>query len=245
MGWFLDPNYAGGDFVLFDWKHLTFLAAIVLFNLSFLWVRTKPESFRYKFRIIYASVSILIELTWHAWKLSIGQWTVQEMLPLHMCSIFVILNAIMMVRKNYSIYEFSYFCSIGGAMQPLLTPDAGQYGLPHYRAWQTLIAHALILSAPIYMTVVEGFRPSWNSLKKVVIGVNIYMLIITPFNFLIGSNYMFTAHKLTTASLLDVLPDWPWYIPFLELIGFAVFSILYMPFQVKDWLSPRPRVAVQ
>jgi len=241
MGWFFDPNYHGGDFVLFDWKHLLFLGAVVLLNLSFLWVRKQPESFRRKFRLVYVIISVTNELSWHVWKAAIGQWTVQEMLPLHMCSIFVVLNAIMMLKKNYAIYEFSYFCAIGGAMQPLLTPDAGQYGLFHFRAVQTLIAHGLILSAPIYMTVVEGFRPTWKSLLRVGIGVNIYMTIITPFNFLIGSNYMFTAHKLSTASLLDLLPEWPWYILFIELIGLVLFTLLYMPFQVKGWLTPKTR----
>jgi len=157
------------------------------------------------------------------------------MLPLHMCSVFVILNSIMLLTRNYRIYEFSYFLGIGGAMQAVLTPDAGIYGLPHFRAWQTLIAHSMIMSAAIYMTVVEGYRPTWRSLGRVFLWANVYMLVITGVNLLIGSNYMYTLRKPDTASLIDVLGPWPLYLISLELVALVVCVILYIPFAIKDW----------
>jgi hypothetical integral membrane protein (TIGR02206 family) len=85
------------------------------------------------------------------------------------------------------------------------------------------------------MTTVEGFRPTWKSLGRVFIGMNIYMLIIFFINQAIGSNYMYVAHKPETASLLDVMPAWPWYILWLEAIGLLNCLILYIPFMIKDW----------
>jgi uncharacterized membrane protein YwaF len=41
--------------------------------------------------------------------------------------------------------------------------------------------------------------------------------------------------KPATASLLDALPAWPYYIPFLELIGVVTCLLLYAPFIIKDW----------
>lgn len=54
-------------------------------------------------------------------------------------------------------------------------------------------------------------------------------------NLLIGSNYLFIAHKPPTASLLDLLPEWPWYILWIEVIGVATGLILYLPFAIQDW----------
>ena len=65
--------------------------------------------------------------------------------------------------------------------------------------------------------------------------MNLYLLVVFFINQAIGSNYMFVAHKPETASLLDVLPDWPWYILWLEAIGLATCLILYLPFVFKDW----------
>ena len=124
---------------------------------------------------------------------------------------------------------------IGGAMQALLTPDVGIYGFPHYRFFQTFISHGLLVSAPLYLTIVEGFRPTWKSLVRVIVGMNLYMLVVFFINQAIGSNYLFVAHKPYTPSLLDVLPAWPIYLLYIEAIGIAVSLLLYLPFAIHDW----------
>lgn len=200
------------------------------------------EQFRKRFRYGLAITSIVVELSWHIWSAAIGLWNIREYLPLHLCSLFVILNSIMLFKRSYKIYEYSYFLGIAGALQAFLTPDAGIYGLPHFRAVQTLLAHGLIITECIYMTVVEGFRPQWSSIKRVYIGANIYMVFVGLVNWLLGSNYMFIAHKPVTASLLDSLGPWPWYIISLELVGLVMCLILYSPFAIKDMLN-KPKIA--
>ena len=73
-----------------------------------------------------------------------------------------------------------------------------------------------------------------NLLKRVIIGSNLYMVAVFILNFIIGSNYMFIARKPDTASLLDVLPAWPWYIAIIELLGLAFVLLFYAPFAIKD-----------
>lgn len=150
----------------------------------------------------------------------------------------------MLLNKNYRIYEFAYFLGIGGAIQALLTPDIGIYGFPHFRFVQTFISHGLLLTAAVYMTTVEGFRPTLRSLLRVIISLNIYMAVIFVVNQLIGSNYLFVAHKPPGPTLLDVLPQWPWYILAIEAIGLVVFLTLYVPFAIKDWQTKRRATAV-
>jgi hypothetical integral membrane protein (TIGR02206 family) len=76
----------------------------------------------------------------------------------------------------------------------MLTPaDASMYDIPHYRIMQTLIAHGLLIAIPIYMTVVEGYRPTLASFKRIFIWTNIYMVVIFFLNRAIGSNYLFIA----------------------------------------------------
>jgi hypothetical integral membrane protein (TIGR02206 family) len=140
----------------------------------------------------------------------------------------------MLFTKNYRIYELVYFLGIGGATQALLTPDASGYGFPHFRAFQTFIAHGLLVFIPIYMTVVEGFRPTLQSLKRVFIWTNIYLLPVFFLNLLIGSNYLFVAYKPEFPTLLDLLAPWPWYVIQLEAVGLAILLGLYLPFFIKD-----------
>jgi len=64
--------------------------------------------------------------------------------------------------------------------------------------------------------------------------MNVYMLIIYPVNIYLGSNYLMINAKPETASLLDLFPQWPVYILYMEAIGFLTFLILYLPFIIKD-----------
>ncbi len=141
----------------------------------------------------------------------------------------------MLVTKNYHIYEFMYLMGIGGAIQALATPDLGIFGFPHFRFFQTFISHGLIITSAIYMTVVEGFRPTWKSVWRVTLWMNIYMIPVFFLNQAIGSNYLMINHKPPTASLLDLLPPWPIYILYMEAIGLVTVLLLYSPFAIKDW----------
>lgn len=228
-------DYQGAPFELFDTAHLIALAVVVLINVLIVVFRKKFTSQgRQKFRYIVAAILLANETAWHLWNYFTGQWTVQTMLPLHLCSILVFVSAIMLLTRNYAIYEFSYFLGIAGATQALLTPDAGIYGFPHFRFFQVFISHGLIVTAAIYMTLVEGFRPYWKSLQQIAVWGNVYMVAIFILNQLIGSNYLFIAHKPETASLMDVLPPWPWYIPVLEVMALVMCLLLYLPFIIHD-----------
>ncbi len=228
-------DYTGTPFVLFGIWHLVALLVIVLLNVGTLGFRKSTPKTRKAIRWGMAIVLWADEASWHIWNLYWGHWSIKTMLPLHVCSILIWLAGFMLIFKVYQIYEFVYFIGIGGALQALLTPDAGIYGFPHYRIFQTMISHGLLITSGVYMTIVEGFRPTWKSFWRVVVGVNIYAVIIFPINMLLGTDFLYINGKPSTASLLDILPPWPYYLLFMELIGAMVFLILYLPFIIKDW----------
>ncbi len=243
MEQFFTKDYTGAPFELFGSGHLAALGIVVLLGFSFvlarkLWNEQTKVTFRYGLAVWLT----VWELSWHAWSIYYGTWTIQTNLPLHLCSVFIWLSVIMLIKKNTTIYELAYFLGIGGAMQALITPDAGIYGLPHFRAVQTLAAHGGIVLAALYMTIVEGFRPTWQSFKRVFQWTNIYVVIVFFINLAIGSNYLFIAHKPEFPTLIDLLAPWPWYILELEVIAFAVCFILYIPFMLKDWATGTQRV---
>ena len=167
------------------------------------------------------------------------------MLPLHLCSVLVFASAYMLLTRSYKVYEFAYFLGIAGALQALLTPDAGIYGYPHFRFFQVIISHGSIVTAAIYMTFVEGYRPYVSSLKRVFIWANIYMIVVFFLNQILGSNYLFIAHKPETASLIDVLGPWPWYILVLEVIGIVMCLLLYLPYAIADMKRKQATLAAQ
>jgi len=234
---FFAANYQGPAFELFGMAHFAALGAFVLLNLFLLRFKNASDSTKSAIRWILALILLVNEVAWHYWNYAVGRWTIQTMLPLHLCSLLVWTGVLMLITKNYRIYEFMYFMGIGGAIQALATPGLGIYGIPHFVFFQYFISHGLIITSAIYMTVVEGFRPTWRSILRVAIWMNIYVVIVYFINTAIGSNYLMINYKPNTPSILDVLPEWPIYILYMELIGVVTVLLLYLPFVAKDLRS--------
>jgi hypothetical integral membrane protein (TIGR02206 family) len=85
------------------------------------------------------------------------------------------------------------------------------------------------------MTAVEGFRPTWKALPRVILYTNLYWLFCAWVNNQIGSNYLYTRGKLPTPSLLDVLGPYPWYLLSMEALGIVLCILMYLPYAVSDW----------
>lgn len=234
---FFAADYTGPAFEFLSAAHLGALAFLVLLNLFMIRYRHADDKTKSRNRWLLAWTLLVNEIAWHYWNYTVGRWTIQTMLPLHLCSILVWLGALMLLTRSHRIYEFMYFMGIGGAIQALATPDLGIYGFPHFRFLQTFTSHGLIITSAIYMTVVEGFRPTWRSILRVAIWMNIYAAVVFFINSAIGSNYLMINYKPDTPSLLALLPEWPVYILYMELIGITTVVLLYLPFFVKDWRS--------
>lgn len=234
---FFAANFQGPPFEYFGNTHLAALGALVLLNVFLLLFKNANDGAKATIRWLLALILVGNEVAWHYWNYLYGKWTIQTMLPLHLCSLLVWTGAWMLMTKNYRVYEFMYFMGIAGAIQALATPGIGIYGFPHFVFFQYFISHGLIITSAIYMTVVEGFRPTWKSLLRVAIWMNIYALIVYFINIAIDSNYLMINYKPDTPSLLDRFPEWPIYILYMELIGVISILLLYLPFVVKDLRS--------
>jgi hypothetical integral membrane protein (TIGR02206 family) len=172
--------------------------------------------------------------------LATGQWTIQGMLPLWLCSVTSWTMPLLLVARSRRYYEWAYFMGIIGATMALSTPDLMNYGFPHYRFIEFLTLHGALIVATVYMTAVEGFRPTWKSLPRVIVITNLYWGVCAVVNNLIGSNYLYTRGKLPTPSLLDVLGPYPWYLLAMEGLGLLLCLLMYLPWAVKDWRAGKP-----
>ena len=117
-------DWTGAPFELFGPAHLVGLGVVVLLaTLIILLGRRSKDKGQRTLRIILAGILLIAETSWHLWNYFTGQWTIQEMLPFHLCSTLVWLSIYMLLTRNTLIYEFAYLLGIAGALQALLTPD--------------------------------------------------------------------------------------------------------------------------
>jgi hypothetical integral membrane protein (TIGR02206 family) len=229
------------DFALFDRSHLVVLLLLLLLCGSFLLLRgPRAAAARTAFRFTAAFLLIGTEVLLHVWAFCRGQWTVQTMLPLQLCSVSQYLAVVMLLTRSRRLYEYVYFLGLGGAIPALLTPDIFGYGFPHFRFFEYFVSHGMIVAAALFMTLAEGYRPRWRSVVHVIVAVNVYMAAVGVFNYFMGSNYLFLAGKPAGETLYDLLGPWPWYLLSVEVLGVLVVLLLYAPFAVRDWRRRRP-----
>jgi hypothetical integral membrane protein (TIGR02206 family) len=238
--WFWAFDFAGEPMPFFQRTHGITVLVLALFTALCVWLGRNGDSARRRqIRHTLGWVLLVNEVLWHVWAWHNHYWSLQTMLPLHMCSVMVWLNAWMLLTDNLSYYPFAYFLGIGGAIQALITPDTGIYDFPHFRYWQTFISHGTLVAVGVYLTWGEGYRPTWRGLRQVLVYTLIYAVPVFFINFLVQGNYLFLRHKPTAPTLIDFLGPWPLYILPLLLVAFVVFGLMYLPWGVAGYFAKR------
>ncbi len=238
---FFGPFFFGPPFRPFSPPHLIALTLILLANLFIVWRRracaSNPKARRIA-RSFLAGILLFSQLSGTAWIISTGRASLQTILPLHLCSLFMWLSAAMLLWRSRPLFELSYFLGGGAALFALITPDIGLYNFPHFVFFQALIGHGALLTAQVYMAAVEGFRPGPRPVARVFAALNLYVPLVAVVDALTGANYLFLASKPDFPSLLDYLGPWPWYILSVESISLIVCFLLYLPFRHHP--APQP-----
>lgn len=225
--------------MLFSRPHIAAIAVIFTANIMIyiFSTRIKEEKICRRFRLSLALLLILQEISFHVWNIYIGDWSIKYTLPLQLCGISTILSAVMLINNSFYVYEVVYFWGIGGAIQAIMTPEIGVYTYPHYRYFQFFLGHGAIIAACIFMTFVQGYSPKFKSVLKAMAALNIYAAFVAVFNKITGANYLFICQKPEVSSIMDYLGKWPWYILSLEFVAFAIFTLLYSPFAIRNILN--------
>ena len=235
MQQYLAHEYDGGAFELFGTGHLVYLAILASLIAFLTWGWKNPgEDSKQRVRISIVAIMLINEVAWHTWNIAHGAWSMQVNIPLHLCGLSIWATIYMLSTRDYRLYEFFYFVGLAGATQAIITPSAGEYGLPHFRAFQTLISHGMLVIGLVFIAVAEDRRPTWASIWKTMLALNIYMFILFAINYRLGSNYKFIMRKPDTASLVDLMGPWPWYLVVAEFLAVGVFVLLYLPFALSD-----------
>ncbi|ASJ54534.1 ABC transporter permease [Brevibacillus formosus] len=232
----------GEPFRLFSPSHvITLILVLCLVVLTYLFrQKLQVPTNRLATRYGLMGVLLLSEVCYQLWHVYTGSWTAAYTLPLQLCSVTLLLSAVMLMTRSYGLYEITFFAGIGGAMQALLTPELF-YPFPHFRFVHFFVAHAGIVLACLYMTWVEGYRPTVRSIWKTMGFLNLLLLVALFVNQWTGGNYLFVSRKPDNPSLIDFLGPYPWYIASLEGVAIALFFLLYLPFVRKQPLAKEVR----
>ncbi|BBI32987.1 YwaF family protein [Cohnella abietis] len=217
-------------FVPFSWAHLLGLAIAVVTVVVMVSFREKLREPKNNRKARYGLVIVLVgcEISLQVWYGLTDNWGLQS-LPFQLCSMMMWLSALLLLTRNRKLYEITFFLGIMGALQALLTPNLDA-SFPQFRYFHFFIAHTAIIAASVFLTVIERYRPTFFSVFRALGWLHVLAIPAAITNTLTGSNFMFLARKPDTASILDLLAPWPWYLLELELVAvilcLAMFGIV-------------------
>jgi hypothetical integral membrane protein (TIGR02206 family) len=180
--------------------------------------------------------SVLISLTvivFHVYKISKGNYTIANDLPLYLCSLLGLLIPVFAYYRKYWMYEILLFWIIGGTLQAVLTPDI-PFGFPNFDYFRYWIVHLGLLTVIFYVTFVFNFRPKLKSVFKSFFALQVYVIAIVVINYTLNANYFYLNEKPKSASLLDFFGEWPIYIIVVQLIVIPLFLLIYLPFYLSE-----------
>jgi hypothetical integral membrane protein (TIGR02206 family) len=224
----------GERFQIFSISHIIMLLLLVSTVVAFYLLRNIMSSKgKQAVRYCLAGFLLLSELTLYMWYNYTGVWNPIDSLPFQLCSISLMLSIVMLLTRNFLLFEVTFFLGVGGALQAMLTPELA-YDFPHYRYFHFFLAHIAIILASFYMIWFEGYRPTMKSVWKAFAALNMLAGIVFIVNKVTGGNYMFLSRKPTTPSLIDLLGPYPWYLLSLEVAAFGIFCLIYLPFSFVE-----------
>jgi hypothetical integral membrane protein (TIGR02206 family) len=129
------------------------------------------------------------------------------------------------------MYELLVFWIIAGTSQGVITPDIVE-GFPAFDYFRYWVVHLGLLIVIFYATFVFDMRPRLRSVFKSILALQVYVVVMMLLNYLVNANYSYLNHKPESASVLDYLGEWPWYLVQAQLLLIPYFLVIYLFFQI-------------
>ncbi len=151
-------------------------------------------------------------------------------LPLDLCDVVLWLTAWALAAPRAWLLEIAYYLGLAGSGMALLTPDPGA-PLASYAGASFVVAHGVVVAAVLFLVLAGRLRPRPGAWWRVFLWVNAYAALVALFDWRFGTNYMYLRAKPASATLLDALGPWPWYVLAAEPVALALLWLLHLPFR--------------
>ncbi len=178
---------------------------------------------------ILAAILIVSSVLWVGTTLDGTRFSVATSLPFALCDLAALIAAAALITRIRTLVELTYFWGLAGTLQSLLTPDLSA-PFPSLVFFEYVLAHAAIVCAALVLVVGERITPGPRAVPRVFCISLAYTAFVGFVDWASGGNYMYLREPPGTASLLQVLGPWPWYIASAAGVAIVLFTLLDLPF---------------
>lgn len=166
------------------------------------------------------------------YRLERGTYDVDANLPLELTNAVTVIAALALWTGGPLLFELTYFWGLTGSLQAALTPGLRpDETFPGFYFWHYFAVHSGAVVAAIFLAFGVGMTARRGAVARVFAITVAWAGAVAVANLLTGGNYMYLRERPRTASLLDLLGSWPWYVVGAGLVALAMFAVLDLPFR--------------
>lgn len=218
------------EFEPFSFHHFAALTIFGLFTFVVIWFGWNiNEQRKWQLGMGIASLGFTFMIIDLVFKWTTDTFNLLTHLPLFLCDIVIVMLPFVIWKKSLKWLGILYFWSLAGTLQALITPELAE-GFPTFEFFRYFISHSGIVTAVLYCVIVFSIKIGWKDFWNAIIYVQLYLVLVHLANLILGSNYSYTVKKPWSATILDYMGPWPWYILFGEVLMIALFLLLLLPF---------------
>lgn len=156
----------------------------------------------------------------------------QENLPLHFCSVMVIVSIIALGWRKRWACAMVYFGVLTASVQGLITP-ALEDGYPTFSFCIFFISHGMLFLSAMAVIFLLRWKARRKDILRTLLLFDAYILAIIPVNLWLGTNYCFTQKSPVPGCILDYLGAAPWYYLWLQPAILGIFTLMYLPLRER------------
>lgn len=173
---------------------------------------------------------LVITVLWAGWRLLPENFSMGSSLPLQFSDALRFIVPIALITRARWAVAVSFYWGLTLNLQSLLTPDLtyGAYPLLSFVAFWVL--HIGVFVAPVLFLGAMGYRPDWRGFGVTYAITVGWAALAMTVNALADTNYGYLNHAPDSASLLDVLGEWPIYIAWVAVLVAVVWGLMTWPF---------------
>ena len=218
------------EFVRWSASHWGAVIATLIVTVFILWQGVRAPQQEKKYRIcrilaivvglVYVGDSGYIIISQHH-----GSW--EQNLPLHYCSMMLLVAVIALWTRNRTACWVLYFGALTACLQGLITP-ALDSDFPTLRYIFFFCLHGILMPAALAVPLLLKMRARFRDVLVSLFLMDVYLMLIHPINLLLGTNYGFTMKSPVPGCILDYLGPAPWYYLLLQLPVIGLFGCMYL-----------------
>jgi hypothetical integral membrane protein (TIGR02206 family) len=227
------PLPVAAESFLLSAEHVAALAATAaLSGALVVAARERPGTWT---RVFSPGLAVILLASFLAYLLVVvlrGSYELDSDLPLHLTDAAAVAAAIALLSLRALPFELAYFWGLTASLQAVLTPSLGADDrFPSFFYWHYFVTHSGVVVAAVFLAFGLGLTARQGAVRRIFLATVAWAGVAAAGNLVTGGNYMFLRERPGTASLLDYMGPWPWYLLGAAMLALGLFVLLDLPFR--------------